>query len=107
MHTSCLGFDRSGLIVLIKSEILIATGMVWLVSSGKWKVPLVFNPSSPNSDQHQFSAKDIHTLAREKVMRVNKMITKDLLSNSLNLFLKEMYRDQFREFVRGYWGLKS
>ena len=35
------------------------------------------NPLSPNSDQHQFSPKDIHTLAREKVMRVNKMITKE------------------------------
>ena len=34
-------------------------------------------PLSPNSDQHQFSPKDIHTLAREKVMRVNKMITKE------------------------------
>ena len=30
----------------------------------------------------------------------------DLLSNSLNLFFKEMYRDQFGEFVCGYWGLK-
>ena len=36
-----------------------------------------FNPFSPNSDQHQFSPKDIHTLAREKVMRVYKMITKE------------------------------
>ena len=35
------------------------------------------NPLSPTSDQHQFSPKDIHTLAREKVMRVNKMITKE------------------------------
>ena len=31
----------------------------------------------------------------------------DLLSNSLDLFLKEMYRDQFGEFVCGYWGLKG
>ena len=31
----------------------------------------------------------------------------DLLSNSLNLFLKEMYRDQSGEFVCGYWGLKG
>ena len=37
----CLGFDWSGWIVLIKSEILITTGMVWPVSSGKWKRPLV------------------------------------------------------------------
>ena len=31
----------------------------------------------------------------------------DLLSNSLNLFLMEMYRDQFGEFVCRYWGLKG
>ena len=31
----------------------------------------------------------------------------DLLSNSLNSFFKEMYRDQFGEFVCGYWGLKG
>ena len=31
----------------------------------------------------------------------------DILSNSLNLFMKEMYRDQFEEFVCGYWGLKG
>ena len=29
----------------------------------------------------------------------------DLLSNSLNSFFKEMYRDQFGEFVCGYWGV--
>jgi len=26
------------------------------------------------------------------------------LSNSLNSFFKEIYRDQFGEFVCGYWG---
>ena len=31
----------------------------------------------------------------------------DLLSNSLNTFSEEMYRDQFGEFVCGYWGLKG
>ena len=31
----------------------------------------------------------------------------DLLSNSLNSFFKEMCRDQFGEFVSGYWGLKD
>ena len=36
-----LGFDWSGWRVLINSEILITTGMVWLVSSDKWKAPLV------------------------------------------------------------------
>ena len=44
-------------------------------------------------------------------MRINKMITKrkcfDLLSDSLNSFFKEMYKDQLGEFVCGYWGLKG
>ena len=35
-----LGFDWSSWIVLIKSEILITTRMVWPVSSDKWKEPL-------------------------------------------------------------------
>ena len=43
------------------------------------------------------------------LMRINKMITKrkifDLLPNSLNSFLKEMYGDQFGEFVCGYWDI--
>ena len=34
-----LGFDWSDWIVLIKSEILIMTGMVWPGSSDKWKAP--------------------------------------------------------------------
>ena len=32
-----LGFDRSGWMLLIKSEILITTGIVWAVSSDKPK----------------------------------------------------------------------
>ena len=31
----------------------------------------------------------------------------DVLLNSLNLFLKEMYGDQFGEFICRYWGLKG
>ena len=46
------------------------------------------NPLSPNSDQHQFSPNDIHTMSRAKSRRINKVITKrkifDLLSNSLD-----------------------
>ena len=34
------------------------------------------NTSSPNGDQHQFSPNNIHTLSRDKVMRINEMITK-------------------------------
>ena len=69
------------------------------------------NPLSPNSDQHQFSPNDIHTMSRAKSRRINKMITKrkifDLLSNSLNSFFTEMYGDQSGEFGCGYWGLKG
>ena len=32
----------------------------------------IFNPLSPNSDQHQFSPNNIHTLSKDKVMRINK-----------------------------------
>ena len=64
-----------------------------------------FNPLSPNGDQRQFSPNNIHTSPREKVMRIKKMITKkkclDLLSNS------PTHRNQFGEFVCGYWGLKG
>ena len=31
----------------------------------------------------------------------------NLLSNSLNSFMKEMYGDQFGEFVCVYWGSKG
>ena len=66
---------------------------------------------SPNGGQHQFSPNEIHRLSRAKTMRINKMITMrkivDLLSNSLNQVFKEMHRDQFGEFVCGYWGLKG
>ena len=68
-------------------------------------------PLSPNSDQHQFSPNDIHTYQGKWLWELIKCSPKrkylDLLSNSLNLFLKEMYGDQFGEFVCGYWGLKG
>ena len=35
----------------------------------------LINPLSPNSVQHQSSPNNIHTLSRDKVMRINKMIT--------------------------------
>ena len=36
-----------------------------------------FNPLSPNGDQNQFFPNDIHTLSRDKVMRIDEMITKE------------------------------
>ena len=68
-------------------------------------------PLSPNSDQHQFSPNDIHTYQGKWLWELIKCSPKrkylDLLSNSLNLFLKEMYGDQLGEIVCGYWGLKG
>ena len=50
-----------------------------------------------------------NTSSKEKVMAINKMITKgkcfDLLSSSLNELFKEMYVDQSGESVCGYWGV--
>ena len=40
------------------------------------KIHVCINPLSPNGDQHQFSPKNIHTLSRDKVMRIYEMITK-------------------------------
>ena len=37
----------------------------------------VLNPVSPNSDNHQFSFNNIHTLSREIVTRINQMITRE------------------------------
>ena len=71
----------------------------------------MFNPLSSNSDQDQFSANNIDTLSTDKLWELIKGSPErkclDLLSNSLNSFFKEMYGDQFGEFVSGYWGLKG
>ena len=44
-------------------------------------------------------------------MRINKMIAKEKMPwsfiNFSQLIRKEMYGDQFGEFVCGYWGLKG
>ena len=69
------------------------------------------NPLSANSDQKQFSPNNTHTLSRDKVMRINKMITKGKMPWSFIKFsqvlIKKIYGDQFGEFVCGYWGLKA
>ena len=66
-----------------------------------------FNPLSPNGDQNQFFPNDIHTLSRDKVMRIDEMITKEKMLWSFITFSLKIYRDQFGAFVCGYWGLKG
>ena len=54
--------------------------LFWLLNPLRPPLPSpswLLNPLSPNSDQHQFSPNDIHTLSRDKVMTINKMITKE------------------------------
>ena len=63
------------------------------------------NPLSPKSDQQQFSPNDVLTLSRDKVTRINKMMTNFIKFSQL--ILKKMYGDQFGEFACGYWGLKG
>ena len=46
----------------------------------------VINPLSPNGEQHQFSPNNIHTLPRDKVMRIYEMITKEKMLRSDNKF---------------------
>ena len=69
-----------------------------------------FNPLCPDSDQNQFSPK-ISSNCQEIQLRelTNDYQSEylDLLLNSLNWFLKEMYGDQFGEFVCWYWDLKG
>ena len=44
------------------------------------------NPFSPNSDQNQFSPNDIHTLSRDYVIRIDKVITKGKMLRSFIKF---------------------
>ena len=48
-----------------------------LVNTAKffWTTGDHINLLSPNGEQHKFSPNNIHTLPKEMVMRVNKMIT--------------------------------
>ena len=50
-------------------------------------IRIFVNPLSANSDQQQFSPNNIHTLSRDKVMRINKMITKGKMPWSFIKFL--------------------
>ena len=42
-----------------------------------WLMTLTVNPLSPNGDQQQLSPNNVHTLSRDKVVRIWKMITKE------------------------------
>ena len=72
-----------------------------------------FKPLSPNSDQQQFSPNNIHTLSRDKVMRINKMIVIEKISWSFikfsQLILKgDVWRSVWRicMWILGLKGLR-
>ena len=69
------------------------------------------NPLSPNGDQHQFSPNNIHTLSRDKVMRINKMITIEKIARSFIKFSQlipkgDVWRSVWR-MCRWILGLKG
>ena len=75
---------------------------------------LGFNPLSPNSDQHRFSPNNIHTLSRNKVMRLNEVITKEKMPRSFikvsQLILKgNVWRSVWRicMWILGLKGLRD
>ena len=57
-----LRFDCSGRRFFIKSEILIARGMVWPVSSDKWKAPSVSSDVATFPDAVRLIRHPQHTL---------------------------------------------
>ena len=78
--------------------------LIGLRTTEPWQVS--FNPWILKSDHHQFSHNNLNTPWREKVRRINEMITKgkcfDLLSNSPNVHcIRKMYGDQSGEFDLG------
>ena len=77
-------FIKSHLMFLIALEVNCNTEILQLslqctkrIGQSKECFPWWVNPLSTNSDQQQFSPHNIHTLSRDKVMRINKMITKE------------------------------
>ena len=61
---------------------------------------LAINPLCVNGDQHQFSPNNIHTLSRDKVMRINKMIIKEKM---LWLFMKFSQHIFYGKVLRSVW----
>ena len=66
------------------------------------------SPLSPKIDQHQFSPHNIDTLSKEKVRRINKMITSGQMLWSFNKFsqlilLRNVWRSVWRicEWISG------
>ena len=68
-------------------------------------------PLSPNSDQQQFSPNNIHTLSRDKVMRINKMIIIEKIPWSLIKFSQLILKGNVWRSVWRIWmwilGLKG
>ena len=74
----------------------------------------LFNPLSANSDQQQFSPNNIHTLSRDTVMRINKMITIEkmfwsFIKFSLLILKGNVWRSVWRicMWILGLKGLKT
>ena len=75
----CLGFDWSGWIVLINSEILITTGMVWPVSSDKWK--------APQNNKWRWRQNTTHRCGSTPVSTVLSLSVKFLMINTFSIII--------------------
>ena len=58
-----------------------------------------FNPLSPNGDQQQFSPNNVHTLSRDKVVRIQKMIMKEKMPWSFIKFSQLILKGKVRRSV--------
>ena len=63
------------------------------------QVMVTINPLSPNSDQHQFSPNNIHTMSRDQVMRSNKVITQETTLSSFINFSQPIHEGNLQRTV--------
>ena len=85
-----------------------------LQNSNSWnchQLSETFNPLSPNCDKVNFLLTISIPCQEIRLWELMKWSLKrkcfDLLSDSLNFFFKEIYRDRFGELECGFWGLKG
>ena len=105
MHTNMAHSWKYETVINIQPEPILDSPLIFT------SINFCFNPLSANGDRHQFSpniSKDCEEIMLWELINWSlKRKCFDLISNSLNTFFKEMYRDQFGEFICGYWGLKG
>ena len=95
----------SGWIVLIKSEILIMTGMVWPVSSDKWKAPLLPYAArngtfSQRASSPIWASEASRSRTRRRAARSQGTVPRFRVSSRASNFLDI---PQMESLLAGYW----